>query len=576
MAHSDFIALTQDERELVEYAMEGDWFFRDGWAKYGEDWPAYVPNNINVFTAYYFNMVLLPHQLHSYYCPIADMMIHGGRYSAKTVGLAIGNASWTVLHPGNNWLHVSPSLDQAFISYQKILEWGEAGMGNFVKTFVRHYREAPAPAIWFKRWDDYDPGSEIQFRSIGQKPMELLRSFEAGRLSGDEAFRTQGTDGPYRIMTGMARGPNSYALNAKPELKKEYDELAFQVASETDPILRKKLQVVMDNFAEEHGLSKDIRIMLYGNVGAYTWEWERFNWGERNPSKRWAVTWTSDDNPYVTEKQRELLRQQYRDDPDGLRVEMLATRPIAVGDIFTGEHLATLLDGDLDAAAIQAMEEEQPFWRWQQHSDYGVVWYAKPPEKQAVYVASGDPGAGRVPHRNKWVNMVWRIDRRPFELVYMHTGNLSREGQGSIFPWIMDCKRILRTYRVAEGHFAAEAGGPQKNVHQVVWPEELRIIPLNMNSIKATLIMEAQLILRSGLLVAPNIALLEQEMLAYKLEDRKLAQDFVMAMLAAVYVIWPYVAEEFELEGEEEETEHYVLYSQGRDVRDVLRDMRFR
>jgi len=574
---AEYITLTDSEKELLDYSLEGDWFFHEAWNRYGEDWPGYVPDNINVAMGYFFGIMLLPHQLRAYYCPITDIMIHGGRYSAKTVGCGLSTAMYIATHPGINWLHVSPSVDQAILSYKKILEWGDAK--KFTKTFIRHRREAPAPTLFFKKWDRFDPGSEAQFRSIGSNPMELLRSFEAGWLTGDEAYRTQTSDGPYRVMAGMARGPNAYMLNKHPDLKKEYDNLAFSVGLEMDPEKRKKMQIEVDAFAEKHGLSKDIRFMLYGNVGPYTWEWSRFIWGQRNPGKRWSVTWTSDDNPYCTEAQRDFLKQQYKDDLDGLRVEMKATRPLAVGDIFTGMHMLSFLNGDLDAAAVEATDPENPIrgWKWSVHEDYGVTHYAKPKEGGAVYAAGGDPGTGRVPHRNKWVNIVARIDKRPFEISYVHTGNVTVAGQGSIQPWIEDCQQILRLYPMPEGHFAAEAGGTQKDVHEVVWPDNLRIAPLNMQTLKPKLIMQAQLMFRRQMWTSPNIGLLEQELLGYQLQDKKLAQDFVMAFLALVYVTWPYVADEFELEdGPSEEEDYWESFTIQRETRMAGREMRVR
>jgi hypothetical protein len=580
---SEFVELSKAEEELIDYATAGDWFIREGWNRYGEDWPNHVPNNINAAMSYFFHLVLLPKQLEAYYCPIDDVMIHGGRYSGKTVALACCNALWVALNPGNDWLHASPSLEQAALSFRAILQFGEAGA--FMDTFVRHYREAPAPTLFYKKWDENDPGSEAQFRSIGQNPMELLRSFEAGRVTADEAFRTQTTDGPYRILAGMLRGPNTYVLNSQPELKDKYDDLAMDVAVETDPERRKDLQLKMDGFAERYGLSKDTRMMLFGNVGAYTWEWQRFEFGQKHPRQRWSVTWTSDDNPYVTEKQRALLKRQYRDDPDGLSVEMRATKPIAVGDVFTGEHMRNLFDGGLEEEAIQRALAGAAGWNWAMHEDFGLVHYARPretyvvdrTERQAVYAAGADPGTGRVPKRNKWVNMVVRIEPRPFEISYMKCGNLRRRDQGSIEPWIADAKWILKNYPMPEGHFAAEAGGPQKNVHQVVWPENLSIVPLNMNSMKAQLVMQAQLMLRRGMFTSPNIGMLERELLGYQLNDRKLDQDFVVAFLAAVYVVWPYVADEFELvEQDEEEDDYWDFEMFTREVRDTGREVRYR
>ena len=578
----EFITLTKDEENLIAYASQGDWFIRDGYKLFGEDWIDHVPSNINVAMQYFFHLVLLPKQLAAYYCPIDDVMIHGGRFSGKTIALACCNALWVALNPGNDWLHTSPSLEQATVSFKAILQMGEAG--KFMDTFIRHYREAPAPTLFYKRWDENDPGSEAQFRSIGQNPMELLRSMEAGRVTADEAFRTQTSDGPYRILAGMLRGPNTYMLNSNPTLKDEYDILAMDVAVETDPLKRKALQKNMDRFAEKHGLTKDTRMMLFGNVGAYSWEWQRFEYGQQHPNERWCVTWTSDDNPYVTERQRELLKRQYRDDPDGLSVEMKATKPIAVGDVFTAGHMQELFDGHLDEEVIAAVLEGKAGWHWDMHEDFGLVRYAKPAEtnvvdhipKPAIYAVGGDPGTGRVPKRNKWVNIAVRLEPRPFEIVYMRTGNLTRRDQGSIDPWIADCKWILRNYPMPEGHFAAEAGGTQKNVHQVVWPENLRIVPLNMGTIKAQLVMQAQLMLRRNMFVSPNIGLLERELLGYQLSDRKLDQDFVMAFLAVVYVVWPYVADEFQLVEHTEEEDFWEWEEYTREVRDTGREVRYR
>ena len=569
-----FIVLTDGEQDLVNYALDGDSFIQDGYRLYGPDWPEYIPSNINLAMQYFFGLALLPKQLQAYYCPIDDVCIHGGRGSGKTVALALSNALWTALHPGNNWLHVSPSLDQAIISFKSILQWGETG--RFLKTFIRHWREAPSPTLYFKRWDDNDPGSEAQFRSIGQNPMELLRSFEAGRVTTDEAFRTQTTDGPYRVLSGMLRGTNNYVKNAKPHLKTKYDEMAMNVALEINPLKRKALQEEMDRFAEENGLTKETRMMLFGNVGAYTWEWQRFEWGLRNPDKRWSVRWTSDDNPYYTERQKDLVRRQFRDDPDGLAVEMEADKPKATGDVFTSDHTMLLFDGDLDFQAIEAVDANKEGWIWQMHQEYGLVRYAKPAEPGAVYVVGGDPGAGRVPHRNKWVNIVARLSPRPFEICYFNTGNLTLAGQGSIDPWIADAQWILRSYPMMEGGFAAEAGGTQKNVHQVVWPENLKIVPLSMAHMKAQLIMQAQLMLQRGMYVSPNIALLERELLSYDHNDRKLDQDTVMAFLALTFVVWPHVSDEFQNEWHEDEEETWETLDVQREARDQGREIRVR
>jgi hypothetical protein len=176
-----------------------------------------------------------------------------------------------------------------------------------------------------------------------------------------------------------------------------------------------------------------------------------------------------------------------------------------------------------------------------------------------------------------WANMVARIDQGPpFEIVYVNMGNLTAQGQGSIRPWIMDAKEILNSYRMPFGHFAAEATGTQKGVHEVVWPEDLIIVPLSMTTCKPTLILQAQLMLGASMFVSPLIHLLEQELSGYVLLDKKIQQDLVMAFLSLVSVVWPYVADRFVTYDDEEEAENEALAIAGREVRDVSRGYRER
>lgn len=577
--------LDPSEIELFRYARSGDWFITGGYDRYGEDWPRHIPRApngqplINVASQYLFGWNFQEYQAELYYCPVQDICLHGGRGSGKTDAFAISFALRAAFNPGYNWLHTAPSIEQAAVIYNVILEKGKAA--NFYRLFVEHTRTAPAPDIELRPWDEYDPGTKFFFRSQGGhggKPMELLRSLTAGYATSDESFRVNADDYFIRILTGIARGPNWYTLNSNPELKAEYDQRVFDMQVEPDPKIRREMQEDLDRWVVESNVSKRTVLALTGNAGPWFWEWARYKWGKKNPGKRWSITWVSDMNAFFASDQRDLLTQQFEDDPDGLRVEMLAERPRAVGDVFVQDHLDNLFDEDLKEEALLAVEEKANNWLYQTYGEYGLVRYQKPAVKGGTYAAGGDPGTGRVPHRNKWVNLVARIDRRPFEIVYARTGNLSRRGQGSIKPWIADCQHILGHYRMPEGHFAAEAGGPQKNVHEVVWPDNLLIAPLNMNLIKPTLIMQTQLMLQAGLFVSPHIGLLEQELAAYQLQDRRLDQDFVMALLALAYVIWPYVADEFQLEDQEtDEIEHWDTQDlHTREVRSTIREVRRR
>jgi hypothetical protein len=136
-------------------------------------------------------------------------------------------------------------------------------------------------------------------------------------------------------------------------------------------------------------------------------------------------------------------------------------------------------------------------------------------------------------------------------------------------------KSMIATYTFPRGHVAAEASGPQKGVHEVVWPEDLEVIPLNMANIKATLIMQAQLMLERSMFVGPYIDMLSNQLISYEHADKKLDQDFVMAFLSLVYVVWPYVEDQFTVR----EDPRPIISRQsipvgGREIRDTSRGAR--
>ena len=142
-----------------------------------------------------------------YYSPQRYNLIVGGRGSGKTVPAAIVMTIWTALHPGEPWLHVALSLDQAKKAYQAVLDLigrrhyrsdGSLTERTFSEVFVQDKREFPQPDIYFRPWDEHDGGEVagkqqhgniIMFRPLGDEDLERLRSTEAGNASGDEILR---------------------------------------------------------------------------------------------------------------------------------------------------------------------------------------------------------------------------------------------------------------------------------------------------------------------------------------------------------------------------------------------------
>lgn len=549
-----------DEWALFQASFADDGFQQNGWDMWGPGWVDHVPNTINAACHYLFGVIMLQYQLGAYYCPIPDVMIHGGRGCGKTDILAIANALWVSFNPGHDWLHTAITKDQAKKSYDAITRHGawNADGRDFMGLLVVHTREAPFPDIEIRRLDEHDRGTRCWFRSMGKvnEPVELLRSFEAGRVSADEAYRTVQTEGAIRVLAGCLRGPNHYKMAREPELAQKYQDLAFEFSMTTDPDRRDEIEELMGSFGEEHGFAKRTKLMVYGNVGPHHWEWARFDRGKKHPDERYSVTWVSRDNPYFTKVQRRQLELQFADDPAQLQVEMNATRPVPSGEVFTASQIQSLFDPALDEAALRAVDPiaPRPGWLYKMTEKHGLIHYMKPPEPGASYVGGGDAGVQRIGVRGQWNVFVARIDLYkpenpvPFEVVYYRAGNETHKGQGSIFPWLHELQFIVANYNIPAGHFAAEATGDQKNVHEVAWDgsaydnERLVIRPLSFASQKRKFLMYSQMILSNGLLVGPTIQMLESEMGGYMYSDLGLVQDNVMGLVSMCAVLWPIVS----------------------------------
>lgn len=285
-------------------------------------------------------------------------------------------------------------------------------------------------------------------------------------------------------------------------------------------------------------------------------------------------------NLYLSSDQIAFWSQQFTD-PNALAVELNATKPAASGDVFP--HLEDLFQPHLDEEAQIAIDEQGQGWVYETHKDWGVWHYEKPPEKGAVYAFGSDPGAGKIPDRNKWVIIGVRIDKGPpFELVYFRAGNLPGL-HGSIDPWIMAAKDALSKYPILEGDFAVESGGTQKHVQRVVWPDDLFVFPLNMGADMATEVLKLQRMLRgsqnySCMIHSPGIAMMELELAEFKLKlPKNHPQDVVMALLCLGNRIYRWVADEFEQPAPPTNEEEYVeTFDFYREARDGGRETRYR
>jgi len=477
-------------------------------------------------------------------------------------------------------LWVAPILPQARLAYEMILRWGAGN--RWAEVFLLDHKRHPYPIIELRPWDKHDPGSKLEFRSLGHDPAELLRGGEFTEAVADEAMRAYPTAWYVALIAGRLRGPRQYMLNAYPELRGEYTRRVEEIEWCEDRKEMDRLRDDLERWVEVSGIAKATKLIIIGNAPRGAEWWKRWEHGLKYPLERYSKRWSTRDNLYVTKKQLRLQEKQYKGREEELKVELEAQRPPASGDVFT--NLDSFFVGDLLTEAVEAVAEGKKGWKVKTTEEIGLWWYEKPVDPKGAYVFALDPGSGVMPHRNKWVLLGARVDRGPYstpavpwEIVYIRAGNFPGQ-HGSPDPWIHAAKDVLGRYPIPEGFFGTESSGVQKNTHQVVWQDDLTLTPFFLNNIVMTLIIEAQRTVNANLWAVPDCQMFDDEMseFSYKM-DKKAPQDFASCFLILNHLVYPFVADRWELEepeaAEDEEWEEFVI---GREVRDMGREVRVR
>lgn len=524
---------------------------------WGLNWEAHVPDprkaGINMVYLYFWGEVLWGYQLKVTYCPFSQVQVLGARGTGKTKMFALIGATWVGMHPGNDWLAVAPTKDQVDKQYQTVIEDGRHDMQNrrdFMSLFITHHRRAPFSYLQFRRWDEYDPGSEAWFRSSGKpnEPGELLRSHECGLLTFDEAFRTYQSNWALRVVAGCLRGLNRWRANQRPDLKRQWQDMAMDLSVEDDRKKRKVIEDRMERFANRHGLAKETWSWWGGNAGYSGWPYRLQEAAKEGKRKVFAPTWYTRDNPAFTPSQREDLEAQFANDPDGLAMETEAKRPPPPGDIFGQKQIENLFDGDLDAELMESYSKEVPGYRLHQAEDIGIVEYALPWEPGHVYVGGGDGGTQIIPQRGKWVVMVLDVTHLPpWKVVYFRMGNLDKRDQGSHLPWLSCLYNLTNPmsepfYPMLPRSLFADATGLQRGIFELAatYSEEepVQLRGFNMTN-KIPLIGKLQTILSMNYFKMCTVEQVEKEMGNYSMPDNPpMEQDCISAMLALAASCW--------------------------------------
>ena len=532
------------------YLPAGDWLLAE--YVHESQMPRCTPTAVNGFIELYLgaNYTLFGHQLGMYYSPQRYNLVVGGRGAAKTTPAALVMMIWTALHPGEPWLHVALSLDQAKKAYQVILDLagrrhyrsdGTLTPRTFAEVFIQDRREFPQPDIYFRPWDEHDggevagkqmAGNVIMFRPLGDEDLERLRSTEAGNASGDEILREIPDEKTIRHVRGCLRGLNPWLLAHLPDQRRQrigqLQQLIGIANVQNDKATIERCEAELGDM----GVARPKRFFGIGNSGEPEWVWEVMDLAEDDPHYAWFIQVSMYDNIRLSPDDRAALEEAWGTDPESRQVELLGRRPLGLGTEIDPELLTSAVRHDLGGQVVQ------------EHRAYGAVHYAKPPTAGHYHIIAGDPGKGRLPNRNAWCVMTLDITASPAEIVFFQMGNLGARSK-TYKPYLDAYRHAVKTYPVVSpADVIYDNGGQQSGMHEVIL-EELKQDaggetiygnPYDLsNSMKYTAANWLIDLLRKGALVMPELRILVRQVSNWTLPDKKLAQDAAMALFMIVY-----------------------------------------
>ena len=484
----------------------------------------------------------------------------------NTIPLAIIMMIWTALHPGEPWLHVALSLDQAKKAYNAILDMaarrhyrsdGTMTARSFAEVFIQDKREFPQTDIYFRPWDEHDggeiagkqqAGNTIMFRSLGDEDLERLRSTEAGEGSGDEILREVHDSKTVNHIRGCLRGLNPWLMAHLPQKHRQRINELQQMIGIGNVTGNDELVERCENELLDFKVGRMKRFYAIGNAGEPDWVWEVMDMAEEKPHYAWFIQVSMYDNIRLSPEDRAALEEAWGTDPEARQVELLGRRPLGLGTEIDPQLLMSAVrgerHGELSELGGRIIQE---------HPAHGIIHYVKLPTQGHFHVIAGDPGKDKLPRRNSWCVMVVDITANPAEVVFFQMGNLNARSKTYV-PYTNAYKFAAQTYPVVSpADMIYDNGGQQSGMHEVLLgslkeksptvDEELERDgfdvfgnPYDMtNSMKHTAANWLIDLLRKGALIMPELRILVRQTSNWSLPDKKIAQDSTMTLFMLVY-----------------------------------------
>ena len=465
------------------------------------------PRRHDLFAQHYFNASLFEWQQYFLSYPCKNKLVVAGIRTGKSFVAAFGLLHFAYWNPGSRVLNVCITADQAQIIFNDILMLAQSGKFlHWIEKIVHH----PYPAIKLRN------GSEIWCRSIGgaSGDASTLRGWEFDVINVDEA---------------------AYVVN----------EMAIRT------LQGRLIGVNKATGLPRYGLFQ----MTTTPKGAKTWLYDRWKRGDpqypgSDPRTYLSLRARTYDNTLLdpetvamaladyTERQKQQELEGLFISDDGLfQLEDL----VACAGKNLGENIL-----DLDYVDPDVRELENDILTYLRVRDpklngvpQTIEHFELDPIPGHMYVAGWDLGAravmaGRAEGRNATVGGIWDISTRPWRLVAYRYDTMGR--------YTISMARVKEWHdkynsRGAQCLTRIDALGPGDVVHQILEEEQYRIDGFKASTIsKGTMLQAASVTFERRMVRWPFIRRAVDQFQSYDPDDKKIAQDIVIAFSQAIHL----------------------------------------
>ena len=470
----------------------------------------------------------LPWHVEFYRVPQKERYVIGLAGSGKTMGIGVLALFMCATIPDFKFMNVAPSKYQSSQMINSIVDIAKDT--PFLKKFLKFhgpkwYVSKPAYKIEFLN------GSTAEFMNVDDNADNIQSSYgdwynldEAGLL---DQIDENGVEALANVALGIISRMRATAPDGRPRLG-----WMSWISNAYD------CDTLWDNY-EAALIPND------------------FSWGR-------LVRHT--DNPYLTAEQMDAIRRKAAIAGKEAAC-MEGERPQAAGSEISAKIVDPMFDDSLNEIAMAKASEGEDGWRYEQ-GHRGII-YETPARKDRIYMIAGDPGTGQAPDRNAPTIIVWDVTDFPMQPAVISAVWWS-SGGGSYLPFITKFEELIVKYKIPEGFRGYDSTGTQKAMAELSWESRgISVVPMGFDGAKKWMYLNAlRLILSKGLMKSPRFNGIRQQLVRYRVPDKKIAQDIVATICMGSFMLYPlYRAEypEYDEDGPDRNSEGFARY--GRDHR---------